>query len=85
MSATLTELEERVAKLERTVAELPRPADNQPANRGYEEAVERFLEHLGIAQIQPIGALRVQALIAAEGGATDTPEASREIVAMREE
>jgi hypothetical protein len=98
MATTLEALEQRLATLEREVAELkaavrPSPPES-PGERLIRKAREdhaavvaaweKFLKDLGI-QGQPIGAKALRARMLAGGMKPDDNAFSREIIAMREE
>jgi len=97
--ATLEILEQRLAALEREVAELkaalPRPSTPEsPGARMIREAEEsheavvaawnKVMEDLGIRG-EPIGAKKLREMLIAHGIKPEDNEFSREIIAMREE
>ena len=96
MAATLEELEARLTALEREVALLrsraaaPAPSGARPPLPGQADqavisaATERALAAMGITE-QPIGAEKVQEMIAACGFRPEDNEFSRGIIEMREE
>ena len=102
MSATLEDLEKRLAKLEEEVASLrqlvARPRfDETPAERGARMIREaalsqpqmaaawaKALQEMGITG-EPVGAEKLQEMMAACGIKPEDNVLSREIIAMREE
>jgi hypothetical protein len=99
MATTLEALEQRLATLEREVAELkaaaarPFPGESRGARliRNADESHaavvaswERFLKDLGI-QGQPIGAKQLRERMLAQGTKPEDNAFSRELIAMREE
>jgi hypothetical protein len=92
MSTTLEQLEQRVAELETEVSRLRLASERRgPGRREADPAQEQFaagwakaLEQLGIRG-KPIGAEKVQQMIAACGFKPEDNEFSRGIIEAREE